>query len=90
MWGVMMSIKECLERMCEIEFGCKLSDMKKTFFFIDDVNNKLIIKNYDDEIEFTDFINAYVNVFDYEYLQYFQLGYTFNECEIIEFELDDW
>lgn len=83
-------IKECLEEMCKIEFDKSLSEMKKTYFFIDDINNKLIIKNYDDNIEFTDWIGMYLDIQNYEYLQYFQIGYTFNDCEIIEFDLKSW
>lgn len=81
-------IKKCLKEMCRIEFGKKLSEMKKTSFFIDDENERLIIKNYDNNIIFDEIVPIYLNVLGWEYIQYFQISYTFNEFEIIEFELD--
>ena len=81
-------IKMCLKEMCRIEFGKKLSEMKKTSFFIDDENERLIIKNYDDNIKFDEIIPIYLSVLGWEYHEYFQIGYSFNEFELIEFELD--
>lgn len=80
-------IKMILREMCKIEFGKKMSEMNKTEFYIDDENDKLIIKNYDDNIVFDEIIPCYLNVDEWKYIQYFRIGYTFNEFEIIEFEI---
>lgn len=83
-------IRETLQEMLKIEFDSSIKDMEKTFFFIDDEHCKLIVKNYDSDIEIVDYIDVYFKVLDYEYIQYFQIGYTFNKYELIEFDLDDW
>ena len=86
-----IEIKETLEIMLKIEYNSSIKDMENVNFFIDDENNKLIVKNYNSDYEFIDDINGYFIVNDYEYIQQFQNFYVFNECEIIEFDLDvDW
>jgi len=84
-----IDMKMCLREMCRIEFGKSMSEMSKTSFFIDDENERLLIKNYDDDIVFDEIIPIYLNVLNWEYLQYFQIGYSFNEFELIEFEIDN-
>lgn len=81
-------IRNSLNRMLEIEFDSSIKDMKNVYFFIDDKNNKLIVKNYDVNIEIIECIGWYLNVNDYEYIQQFQYLHSFNECEIIEFDLE--
>lgn len=41
-----MNWLEIIEEMCRIEFKCKLSELKNLHFYIDNINDKLIIKNY--------------------------------------------
>ena len=84
-----IEIKMILREMCKIEFGKSMSEMTKTEFYIDDENNKIIVKNYDDDITFDEIIPCYLDILDYNYLQYFQIGYTFNKFEIIEFEVNN-
>lgn len=84
-------IRDTLQRMLKIEYNCSIKDMEKVFFFIDDKNNKLMVKNYDSDIEILDCIDCYFNIIDYNYIIYFQIGYSFNEYELIEIDLDmDW
>ena len=82
-------IRNSLNRMLEIEFdSSSIKDMKNVYFFIDDENNKLMVKNYDENIELVEYIEMYLNVNDYEYIQQFQYLYSFNEYELIEFDLE--
>ena len=83
-------IRNTLQRMLKIEYESSIKDMKDVYFFIDDEHNKLIVKNYDSDLELIDCIQMYFMVNDYEYIQQFQYMYTFNECEIIEFDLEEW
>lgn len=82
------TIRKIIQNMLEIEFDSNIKDMENTYFFIDDEHNKLIVKNYDCDIEIIDCIQLYFNVVEYNYLQQFQYMYCFHECEIIEFDLE--
>lgn len=94
LWVMKMSkysyteIRNSLNRMLDIEFDSSIKDMKNVYFFIDDENNKLMVKNYDESMELVDCIGWYLNVNDYEYIQQFQYLYSYNEYELIEFDLE--
>ena len=82
------TIRKTIQHMLEIEFNSNIKDMEDVLFFIDDEHNKLIVKNYDCGIDIVDSIGFYFNVNNYEYIQQFQYLYNFNECEIVEFDLE--
>lgn len=83
-----IEIKNTLESMLEIEYDSSIETLDNVRFYIDDTNNKIIIKNYDSYIEFVDCMRAYFIVNDYEYIQQFRYMYNFYDCEIIEFDIE--
>lgn len=59
----MMSIKDDIKEMCRIEFEMSLEELTGICgFFIDDVSNSFIIWNYNEDVNFSDFINIYFDV----------------------------
>lgn len=87
---VYQGIRETLQNMLKIEYDSNIKEMPNVSFFIDDENCKLMIKNYDSDVDYLYLIDVYFDVVDYNYIQEFQYLYTFNEFELIEFELNDW
>lgn len=81
-------IRKTIQDMLEIEFNSNIKDIKDISFFIDDEHNNLIVKNYDSDSDIISCIDLYFRVNGYEYLQQFQYLYCFNDCEIIEFDLE--
>lgn len=85
----MSDIMNRLKEMCKYELGDNIENIKECIsFYVNDVENKVIVKNYNDEIDIIDIIGFNFKVNNYEYLQQFQYCYSFNDCEIIEFDLD--
>lgn len=83
-------MNETLRRMFKIEYDCELENLNDIGlqYYINPFDKEISFKNYNENIDLVYLMNCYFDVENYEYIQQFKYLYDFNECEIINFEIN--